>query len=75
MRKINWNDRVTLHLNEHGCQIYKEYFSKLGIEPPRIPLTEHRTTMELWQAAQIFGPHLYSGCQLPFESTDMEIQR
>jgi hypothetical protein len=68
---INWNDRVTVRPNALGWRQYDEFYRALGMEPPAHGETFRQ---ELWSVAQIWGKHLYNGCQPPFVTMDFEIE-
>jgi len=69
MTKININGQVTFKPNSLGWHIWEKYHRDLHIDPPAHGET---LTMPIWEMANIFGDHLYNGCQIPFEQTEME---
>lgn len=74
---INFNDRVTLTLNSLGRAVFDGYHERLlrgsGIAPPVAP-PDGRVDMSLWECANIFGKHLYNGCDVPF-NVNAELHR
>lgn len=68
---MNWNQRCRFALSEKGWKIYDDYLSHHQISP-----REDRTSplvFSLWEAANIFGEHLYNGCVIPFETMNFEL--
>lgn len=70
-QKTNLNDTIKFKLTEKGKKILKEY--KIGDMP--WDLTDHvridkdgYSTMQLWDFAHTFGPHLYNGGEVPVET-------
>lgn len=70
---INLNDRVILKLNTHGAKIYNEYYST--IDDSHAVNDGDVIKLELWHMAHIFGPFLFNGLDLPFESTNMDFNQ
>lgn len=68
---VNLNDTVVLKLNAHGAKIYNDYYSPICADQ-RVNVDDV-IKVTLWHMAHIFGPHLYNGGKLPFESTTLEI--
>ena len=69
--KANWNDQITLHLNEKGFNIYKDVYP--GSVTPGLKGNELK--IQLWDAAKIFGPHFSLGFGMPFEDANFELHR
>ncbi len=69
--KANWNDEITLQLNEKGVKIYKDVY--FGSVTPGLKGRELK--LQLWDAANIFGPHLSLGFDMPFEDANFELHR
>ena len=66
--KANWNDQITLHLNERGVKIYKDVYP--GSVTPG--LSGNELKIRLWDAAKIFGPHFSLGFGMPFEDANFD---
>ena len=74
---FNINDYVHVRLTPKGRQIHRanhdDLVAKIGGLPlPYIPVVENMEGWSRWQAwdlMRVFGPHLYNGCVLPFETT------
>lgn len=71
---INLNDQVTIRLNAIGRRIINDYFGELGVPTPS-SWTANTINLPLWELTNIFGPYLYNGCQVPFESMNVELRR
>jgi hypothetical protein len=68
-RKFNLNGYVRVKLNQHGKQLYSDYWSPYAwLKEPEID-DEGYTQFQMWQLMNIFGTHLYNGCKTPFETT------
>jgi hypothetical protein len=67
----NWNDQITIQLNEKGLKIYKDYYKGLNLDCPK--LDGNQLKIQLWGAACIFGRYLSIGFELPFEDSYFEI--
>jgi len=77
--KISLNNKVKVKLNEYGFKIHKNrwklLFSNYGhtYEPPKVD-AEGYTEFHLHELINQYGPFLYNGCALPFESTELIIE-
>ena len=76
MNQININDKVRVKLTPHGRELvraqWERTFSFLPQPPPyRAPTEDFAgwSTWQLWELMSIFGPYIYHGGQLPFETT------
>ena len=77
---FNVNDYVKVKLTEKGKYIYRhnlddlnETIRGLGGEP-LIPIEleyddEGYAKFQLWHLMEIFGKHLFNGCEVPFNTT------
>ena len=65
--KVNCNDRVMVRLSDEGHLIYYEHYHVF-----RRPDHDGWTEMTFLEFMMIFGPHMYRGCEPPFEM-DIEI--
>lgn len=77
--KFNINDSVMVKLTPFGKALLKiehqNVFDGLKRYQPYIPPKEDEngySTWQLWVLMQTFGPHIFNGSQLPFE-TDIEL--
>lgn len=77
---FNINDYVKVKLTEKGKYIYYHQFDDINQNIRKVggkPLSvielkydnEGYTEFQLWRLMEIFGEHLYNGCDLPFETT------
>jgi len=71
----NINSNVWVKLTPKGHDIYKKFWSealKGSTIENAIPVlhTDDRgwTEFQMWDLMCIFGPHLYNGCIVPFET-------
>ena len=65
--KFNVNEKVWVRLNDHGKQL-------LG-DTRKFSATEDAdgwSRWQLWDLMATFGPHIYLGCRVPFE-TDIRL--
>jgi hypothetical protein len=79
---FNANDYVFVKLTDRGRKILKENHEKLfaGPKATLYPYREPETCAEfsgyckfqLWELMREFGPYLYNGCEVPFE-TEMKM--
>lgn len=69
---MNINDEVTITLTKRGVEILeaeREGLDKFYINPPKRPeLKPGPHKMQLWEVMQTFGPHIFNGCVMPFET-------
>ena len=74
---INFNDHVRVKMHPLGWDIHRKWHDDLFASakananfPYRRPEvgTDGCVEFHLWEVAQIFGAHLYNGCQMPFET-------
>ena len=70
----NWNDLIHFYPNKKGRKIFREYYKNLGLSAPRFHGAKG-IEISLWQAAAIFGPYLYNGCESPFLGMDFTLRR
>lgn len=71
--KFNINDNVYVKLTNEGKRAYQEYRSKydlnaLGIKAPTVKKENGYSVFQMWEVMQIFGPYIYMGCPVPFET-------
>lgn len=78
--KASWNMKAIIKLNNHGKDIYEEYFRdlsrslKVELIPPTGNYRPDQIAEPLWSIVQIFGRHLYNGCEIPFETMNFELE-
>lgn len=77
--KLNLNETVRVRLTPKGRVLHRLNHDKMYEDwtyaPDYRPVEETAdgwSTWQLWDLAREFGPHLYNGCDLPFE-TEIEI--
>jgi hypothetical protein len=65
--RINFNEVVSVQLNDLGKKIYRDYYRKLGTKPPLLREdTDGWHVFPLWELMHIFGSELYMGPPSPF---------
>jgi hypothetical protein len=75
--KFNINHNIKVRLTEKGREIHRKQWDELGIKsfaysPPKED--KHGwSEWQLWDLMREFGPHLWNGCEVPFE-TEIKIQ-
>lgn len=77
---MNMNDPVEVKLDELGEKIWNDYWARNGLYS-KVPdsirsaqtLPDGWVRFQLWEFASIFGPHLYNGCRIPFETNEVRI--
>lgn len=70
-REANLNEHVKVKLNETGLAIHKAYwepFSAGKYLPPRQD-SEGWSEFQIWEFANIFGPHFHNGAVVPCETS------
>lgn len=75
---VNLNDTVKVKLTEKGRQILKDEHEALKKRFPSISEYKEKevdksgyTQFQLWSLIKTFGPSIYLGCDVPFETTIM----
>lgn len=69
---FNLNDHVLVRLTEHGRKLHRDDYDKSKSPYPyKEPEEDEQgwSKWQLWELMRAFGPHLYNGCELPFETT------
>ena len=76
--RFNVNHKVKVKLTEIGHKIHRADFDQLGMksityQPPQ---EDKRgwSEWQMWELMRLFGPHLYNGCNVPFE-TEIQIPK
>lgn len=65
---VNCNQWAGVRLTAIGRRIYRDHYAQFG--NPREPEVDAEgwTWLLLWQVMHIFGPHIYLGCDEPFDA-------
>lgn len=68
---FNINDQVRVKLTPVGLQFLKANGHDWRLTPDASNAPDERgwSTWQLWDLMQIFGPIIYHGCSLPFETS------
>lgn len=66
---INLNARVKVGLTEHGYKIYNQHLEQFNQKAS----IEQYHVFQLWDLMNVFGSHLYMGCEIPFVMNTLEI--
>ena len=67
---FNINNYVKVKLTEKGKYIYYHRFDDISLSPIELEYDdEGYVEFQLWHLMQIFGEHLFNGCDIPFETT------
>lgn len=67
---VNINQKVKVTLTEKGKQIlFDSYKDWPGAYTDKLMKSE----FQLWELMSIFGPHVYNGCEVPFEENIIDI--
>lgn len=79
MKIFNINNYVRVKLNDQGRKICKDYhdnlFKNSRMKPEYTPPAEDDdgwSKWQMWELMQKFGPHIYLGGEVPFD-TQIEI--
>jgi hypothetical protein len=79
--RFNVNHNVKVKLTDAGRRAHRKNHDDLLAKWPTDEKPEYRppeedaegwSTWQLWRLMQEFGPHLYNGCDVPFE-TELKI--
>lgn len=62
--EFNINETVWVRLNEHGKQLLGDT-RKFTATPD----ADGWSRWQMWDVMATFGPHIYLGCRVPFETT------
>lgn len=79
-QNFNINDCVKVKLTEKGKYIYYHQFDDMNVDilkrggKPLNPIElkyddEGYVEFQMWHLMEIFGKHLFNGCDIPFETT------
>jgi len=71
----NINSNVYVKLTPKGHELYKKFWEEVFKDsetkhtaPVIHTDAEGWTEFQMWDLMSIFGPHLYNGCNVPFET-------
>ena len=70
MLEINFNQRANVKLTSLGLQIWKD----TGNDVINPATQEGAIRTELWHLMHVFGPHLYNGCDMPFQGAGIKLE-
>jgi hypothetical protein len=74
--KFNINECVRIRLTDKGREIHKAAFAVVERITGRYTAPKEDSggwcEMQLWTVMELFGPHIYMGCENPFE-TEIDI--
>ena len=75
--QISWNDKVTVELNEHGREIYQNFYRDINMPVDMIPPLpeDNKITKQLHFLAMVFGESLGVGGKLPFKDTTILLEK
>lgn len=79
-QNFNINDYVKVKLTEKGKYIYYHQFDDMNVDiikmdgKPLNPIElkyddDGYVEFQMWHLMEIFGKHLFNGCDIPFETT------
>jgi hypothetical protein len=66
---VNINQTCKVKLTEKGKKILFEYYR----DWPGVPEDKLEKEFHLWELMQIFGPHVYNGCEIPFVNNVIDL--
>ena len=77
---FNINDYVKVRLTDKGKYIYYHQFDKINecirkiggnlLNPIELKYDDDGyVELQMWHLMEIFGEHLYNGCEVPFDTT------
>jgi len=72
---MNMNDYVYVRLNDHGRKIHRDNQHELSKFYPYTPPKEINgwARFQMWELMREFGRHVYNGCVMPFENTEIAL--
>jgi hypothetical protein len=76
LKKFNVNEHVWVKLNANGVELYRRSFDcipaeireSVGIPELKVD-AEGYSKLQMWEFMQIFGSHVFNGCNPPFDPT------
>lgn len=74
----NLNAVASVELTDIGLQVYRLYYQGLGLDPSSYEekyIKNRMLTTELWHVMEIFGPHIYQGCEVPFKNNQIIVEQ
>lgn len=73
---MNINDKVKVQLTPFGADIWNKRYDGLNIPVKYLPTKVKSGDFiepQLWDAMNVFGPHIHLGGDVPFVDCQMEI--
>ena len=73
---MNINDKVKVQLTPFGADIWNKRYDGLNIPAEYMPTAVEPFSFletQLWDAMNVFGPHIHLGGDVPFVDCQMEI--
>lgn len=64
---VNLNQHCRVKLTELGRMQWKKHWNEFGVEPQIVP-PDGSLRLSLWEMANVFGPCLGNGMNVPFET-------
>lgn len=76
MTEFNVNEKVRVKLTARGRELHRKnhegFWQGSGFAPGYEPVPEDAagwSEWQLWELMREYGPHMYNGCKVPFETT------
>lgn len=70
--KININENINVRLTPQGQELIRKHYATYNVTWH--PNADGWYKFQLWDLMNIFGPHLYAGCRVPFEDCDIYLE-
>ncbi len=58
---MNINEEIKVELTDHGWNVYREFYEKLGVSAPLPKRTAGYQVFQLWSFMNIFGDEMWNG--------------
>lgn len=74
----NLNAIASVELTDVGLQVYRLHYQGLGLDSSPYEekyIKNSMLTTELWHIMEIFGPHIYQGCEVPFKNNQIIVEQ
>lgn len=71
--ELNMNDKATVRLTAKGLAVWTAHWKHNPYASAGVP-ADNLITTELWNLFNIFGSHLYNGCEIPFADNKIVIK-
>ena len=72
---ININQMAQVRLTEEGAKVFNAWDRETQF-PGWVPKDLNAGDVfkgHLWHLMQVFGPHIYMGCNVPFEGNEIQL--